>query len=204
MTLLSIEEEAEACRSRCAGMKIGDICLHVHHEIFAEPLTEPIENRIRYILSDKPVAEQALRLRMMGPPIIDDQVQADEADAAYQKASPAWLKASAELDKADATWQKAEATWQKASVERQKTCATGQQAEAERQKAYAVWQKAYVERLEASDAWLKTEAELEKAVAVWQKAYKRHYARLYPESPWNGYTIFAGPFSKERKCPPSP
>jgi hypothetical protein len=132
-------------------MKVGDICLHVHHEIFAEPLTEPIENRIWYILEYKPVAEQALRLRMMGPPIIDEQVMADAA----------WLKAEAGLKKASAAWLK---------------------ADDELQKAHAAWQKAY--------------DELQKAEAVWQKAYEPHYRRLYPDSPWNGTTIFAGPFAE--------
>ena len=41
--------------------------LHCHHEILFEPATEPIENRIAYILSDKPKAEQAIRLRAMRP-----------------------------------------------------------------------------------------------------------------------------------------
>jgi hypothetical protein len=33
--------------------KVGDWVWHVHHEILVEPLTEPIENRIAYIKSDK-------------------------------------------------------------------------------------------------------------------------------------------------------
>ncbi len=38
---------------------------HVHHELLAEHLTEPIENRIKYIKSDKPEAEQDTRLRLL-------------------------------------------------------------------------------------------------------------------------------------------
>ncbi len=189
MTLKSIEEEASACRARCANMKIGDICLHLHHEVLAEMLTQPIENRISYILSDKPVAEQALRLRMMGPPIIDEQVMADaelqKADAESQKASAELLKADAELLKADAERQKAYFESQKASAAYLKASAELQKADAERQKASAAWLKAYA-------TW-------EKASAVWLKAYEAHYARLYPESPWDGNTIFAGPFAHLRR-----
>jgi hypothetical protein len=199
MNLLSIEEEASACRARCANMHIGDICLHLHHKIFAEILKEPIENRISYILSDKPLAEQPLRLRMMGPPIIDEQVKADaawlESDAELQKASPALQKADAELQKADAERQKADAAWLKASAvclkadaELQKADAELQKAEAERQKAAAAWQKADAELQKAYAAW-------RKPAAAWQKAYEPHYRRLYPDSTWNGHTIFAGKFA---------
>ena len=113
LILKSIEEEAEDCRARCAGMKIGDLILHCHHEVLCEALTEPVENRIDYILESKS-DNPALRLRLMGPPIVDAAVLAD--------------------------------------------------------------------------------AELSKADAEWSKAYAPHYARLYPDSPWNGKTIFAGEF----------
>ncbi len=217
MTLKSIEEEASACRARCANMKIGDICLHLHHEVLAEMLTEPIENRISYILSDKPAAEKALRLRMIGPPIIDEQVMADatwqkasaeleKAEAAWLKAEAAWLKADAERHKAYFALQKAEAAWMKAYVERQKAWAAWLKASAELEKASAELEKAYVERQKASAAWLRADAERQKAYAEWQKAsvewqkaYEAHYKRLYPESPWDGNTIFAGPFAHLRR-----
>jgi len=141
LILKSIEEEAEDCRARCAGMKIGDLILHCHHEVLCEALTEPVENRIDYILESKS-DNPALRLRLMGPPIVDAAVLAD-----------------AELSKADA--------------ELSKACA-------ELSKACAEWSKAC--------------AELSKADAEWSKAYAPHYARLYPDSPWNGKTIFAGEF----------
>ena len=134
LILKSIEEEAEDCRARCAGMKIGDLILHCHHEVLCEALTEPVENRIDYILESKS-DNPALRLRLMGPPIVDAAVLAD-----------------AELSKADAELSKACAEWSKAC------------------------------------------AELSKADAEWSKAYAPHYARLYPDSPWNGKTIFAGEF----------
>ena len=123
MTLIlkSVKEEAADCRVRCAGMKVGDLILHCHHEILCETLTESVENRIDYILRSKQ-DNVALRLRLMGPPIEDAAVLAD-----------------AELSKADAEWSK--------------------------------------------------------ACAEWSKAYEPHYVRLYPDSPWDGKTIFAGQFA---------
>lgn len=130
--LKSVEEEAADCRARCAGMKVGDPILHCHHEVLCEVLIEPVENRIDYILREKK-DNPALRLRLMGPPIIDDAVNAD------------------------AEWRKADAEWPRA------------------------------------------EAALSKAQAAWCKAYAVHYARLYPDSPWNGQTIFSGAYSLNRK-----
>jgi len=103
IVLKSVEEEAADCRARCAGMKVGDLILHCHHKVLFENLIEPVENRINYILrskSDNP----ALRLRLMGPPIIDADVK---ADAEWDKADAEWNKARAEWDKADAELSKA-------------------------------------------------------------------------------------------------
>ena len=113
LILKSVEEEAADCRARCAGMKVGDLIIHCHHDALCEALTEPVENRISYILTSKQ-DNRALRLRLMGPPILDAKILADAE----------WNKADAELN----------------------------------------------------------------------KAYAPHYARLYPDSPWNGQTIFAGEF----------
>ena len=38
---------------------------HVHHQILAEKFTEPLENRITYIKSNKPKQEQETRLRLI-------------------------------------------------------------------------------------------------------------------------------------------
>ena len=67
LKLRSIDEEAAACRATwatCPGATWG---LHIHHQIVAEPLTEPIERRITHILREKSIDEQALRLRLMRP-----------------------------------------------------------------------------------------------------------------------------------------
>jgi hypothetical protein len=115
-----------------------------------EHLTEPVENRINYILNSKQ-DNVALRLRLMGPPIIDEQVR---ADVACYKADDARNKADDARNKANDAWDKADASWY----------------------------KAYVARKKADDDCY--------------KAYEPHYKRLYPDSPWDGKTIFAGEFKR--------
>ena len=119
MKLKSIEEEAADCRAAWAANPEVKVAHCLHHGIHLEPLTDPIENRIAYILTEKPEEEQALRLRCLRP----------------------WtgrLSAWAEWDKAGAEWAKA------------------------------------------------------RAVAEWAKAgaFIEDHARLFPECPWNGKTIF--------------
>ena len=89
-----IEREAQLCREACKDVKIGDLMSHIHHGQWLEELTEPIENRIAFILVNKDPEEQAERLRRMRP--FD------------------WEKAYADRKKADADWEKADADWEKA------------------------------------------------------------------------------------------
>jgi hypothetical protein len=67
MNLKTIAEEAADCRTAFAGVKVGSPVWLVHHTILCELLTEPAEDRIAYILSDKPEGEQARRLREFRP-----------------------------------------------------------------------------------------------------------------------------------------
>ena len=90
MAELNIDTEAAACRKACNDLKVGDVVQHIHHEKWLEILTEPIENRIAFILDNKPIIEQAERLRRMRP--FD------------------WKKAYADRQKAYADWQKADAS----------------------------------------------------------------------------------------------
>ena len=59
---------------------------HLHHDILCEPLTEPIENRIKYIKDYKPKSEIALRLGLLKP-------VKGKLPVGYVKAYEAWDKA---------------------------------------------------------------------------------------------------------------
>lgn len=111
MNLKSIAEEEADCRAAFVGIAVGAFVLHCHHNSLLEVLTEPAENRINYILCDKPEVEQALRLRLFRP--VSPEHTGPELDKAYAE----WDKAYAELDKARAEWDKAYAEWGKARAE---------------------------------------------------------------------------------------
>lgn len=48
-------------------MKTYGWAWHVHHDILYEPLVEPIEARVTYILREKPTEEIETRLRLLRP-----------------------------------------------------------------------------------------------------------------------------------------
>ena len=158
--LLSIKEEAAACREAFKGVKLDSLVVHCHHEVLFEILTELAENRIAYILSHKPRNEQALRLRLFRP-------VSKEALKKY----PKWNKARAEWDKARDEWDKANAEFAKANAE-------WNTARAEWNKARAEWDKANAELAKAS-------AELAKATPD-----TAIHADICPDCPWDGHTIF--------------
>jgi FAD/FMN-containing dehydrogenase len=95
---------------------------HLHHEVLCEPLTEPIANRIAYIVSHKPQAEVETRLRLISPVVrgkvpaayVKARAALDKVRAAYDKAWAARDKAWAALDKAGAALDKARAAYVKA------------------------------------------------------------------------------------------
>lgn len=82
----TIKEEAADCRAAWAACPDATHGAHIHHAYACEKLTEPIENRIAYILAEKPQDEHALRLRLMRP----------TTATAYK----AWQDATATADKA--------------------------------------------------------------------------------------------------------
>src|SRR5208282_5140256 len=102
LILKTIEEEALECRTAFSNTHIGDFVLHCHHERLLERLTEPAENRIAYILSYKHKDEQALRLRLFRPLLINPSPELVKARATREKAYTEWDKARAEWNKAGA------------------------------------------------------------------------------------------------------
>ncbi len=88
--LLSIEEEAAACRKAWEGYGVLSLAHCLHHQEHFEILGEPVEKRIQYILWNKPPSEQAWRLRWLRPVALPD--------TELQKAAEKMRKASAEVD----------------------------------------------------------------------------------------------------------
>jgi exonuclease VII small subunit len=185
MKYKSIEQETELCRKACKKSKIGDVMCFIHHEESIEILTELIENRIDYILRNKPEDEQAIRLHWLRPCPFELPERLTKAGAERDKAE-------AEYNKAWAEWQKALAEWDKAGAELDK-------ARAEWDKAWAEWQKARAEYNKARAELDKAQAEYNKAGAEWQKAeaeckdeINAQFERYFPDCPWDGETLFPG------------
>ena len=86
---------------------VGEMFWHLHHEVLLELATEPIENRVEYIRTEKPGREIETRLRLLRP-------VKGKLSAAREKAHAAWMKAHAAREKADAAWEKADAEWRQA------------------------------------------------------------------------------------------
>ncbi len=140
---------------------------HIHHEVLCEPLTEPLQNRLDYIATEKPEGERETRLRLIAPVTHPLPANFVKAWAAYDKARAAYDKARAAYDKAWAAYDKARAVYDK---------------------AWAAYDKAWA-------AYDKARAAYDKARAAAQPALEALHAIDCPAAvagtcPWNGETIF--------------
>ena len=156
------------------------VVLFLHHDQFAEILTEPIENRIRFIVEEKNPSEIPTRLKWIQPyiPLPESQAWTD-----WQKAWTAWQKACADSAKACADSEKAWTDWQKACADSAKACADSA-------KAWTDWQKAHADSAKACADSEKAWADWQKAHADWQKAQEPLFMAAHPDCPWNGKTLF--------------
>ena len=165
----TIEEEATLCRAAFAGSKIGDLAWCVHHQTLYEPLTEPAEARIQYILTNKPEEERARRLHEMRPVKGKLPAELDAARAELDAACDKWAAARAKLDAAyaelDAAYAELDAACDKWAAARAKLDA------------------AYAELDAACDKWAA-------ACDKYKPAFEAIHAAECPDSTWNGTSIF--------------
>jgi len=92
---------------------------HVHHNVLIEPLTEPIENRIKYIKKFKPKNEIELRLKLL-------KVVKGELPKEFVE-----------------TWQKYYEIWEKYVKARQKYYEKWEEYAEIKQKCNEVWEEYY-------------------------------------------------------------
>jgi hypothetical protein len=164
-----IEQALKDCREAWAKHPEATIAWCCHHEVQIEPLVHPVEDRIQYILHNKPEQERVIRFTNFRP---------------FVGLLPRGMqKAYADRQKAYADWQKAYADWQKAYADRQKAYADRQKAYADWQKAYADWQKAYADRQKAYADWQKADADCKDEINTLHK-------QQVPNNTWNGKSIF--------------
>ena len=123
-----------------AQRRIGYPWWCIHHEERLEPLTEPVENRVRCILTDKPEQEQETRLRALRP-MQSLPRWLTKVYAAVEKAYAARGKADAVREKVYAALEKRE----KVYAAREKVCAAVGKADAALDRAYAALEKALLD-----------------------------------------------------------
>jgi hypothetical protein len=166
LKLGTIRQEAAACRERWNGYDTGTFAAHVHHELDFEPLTQPAEKRIAFILNEKPEDERALRLRCFAPVDLAKFPKLRKSAAAWKKVDAAWHRAHA-------AWRKAEAKWERSNAKCDQAHAKCAQAHAKCAQAHAKWEQA--------------------AAALREICAAYPHAELCPlgsDCPWDGETIF--------------
>ena len=112
MTALgTVRAEAKACRAAFADSKVGDAVWCLHHQRLIETLIEtpiePAEDRIAYILSKKPKAERARRLREFRPVLGPLPEPFDRARTEYEEAWAEYVRTWAESGQALAEYRRA-------------------------------------------------------------------------------------------------
>ena len=154
--------------------EIGTWYWHLHHDLLCEPLTEPLQNRVDYIATNKPESERETRLRLVAPVTVALPEPFVKAAAAYDKTWAAYVKARAAYDKALAAYVKARAAYDKARDASDK-------ARDAYVKAWAAYDKARAASDKARDAYDK---ELEALHVI------DCPAAVAGTCPWDGATIF--------------
>ena len=94
--LKSIEEEKQDCIEAFKANPDTKFAWCCHHDVLIEALIEPWLNRVNYISSDKPKAEQASRFRSFRPVRVALTYQVDKAQIEYVKTLVEYNKALAE------------------------------------------------------------------------------------------------------------
>ena len=90
---------------------------HVHHNVLIELLTEPIENRIKYIKKFKPKNEIELRLKLLK--VVKGELPKEFVEA-WQKYYETWQEYVEVWQKYDKAKQKYDEIWQEYDEARQK------------------------------------------------------------------------------------
>ena len=168
----TIEQAEKDCRAAWAAQPEATQGWCIHHGQEWEALSEPIVNRIAYILSEKPKSEQVTRLDNMRPMSAASVAIVAPARKAYREAKATAAKA----------YTKAKATAEKAYNE---AIAAAWKAYNE---AFATAEKAYTKAMAAA-----VNAHDEAIAPAW-KAFDEAKAAAHradvPTHTWNGKSIF--------------
>ena len=171
----SIKKELAACRKAFQEAPEAKYAWCCHHSILLEPLTEPCENRIQYILENKEKAEQAVRFRNFRPVRIKLPKEIIEACAKYDEASAKYYEAIAKYYEAFDKCKKARTTYD--------------EARAKYNEARATWNEAWAKCNEACAKCNEACAKCNEALATWTEGNVM-FLSDWPDNTWNGKDIF--------------
>ena len=144
---------------------------HVHHDIFCEEATEPIENRIQFIKNHKPEKQIETRLKLLR--IVKNQEAVKEIFSEYEKIEqPAW----------DEYLKIEQSAWKEyLKIERPAL-------EAYEKIERSAWKEYEKIQQSAREKYLKIRRSAMKRRN--QKLEELHKIECFPDCPWNGKTIF--------------
>lgn len=93
MTLKTIADEAADCRAAWAAHPEAKWGIHIHHgDAVIERLTQPIQDRIDFILNFKAEAEKPLRLRLLRPILCEVPSKPDASRVEFEAAEAEWAE----------------------------------------------------------------------------------------------------------------
>ena len=186
------EEELKDCRAAFALYPKSKLVWCCHHEEWTEELTEPFENRINYILSNKREEERAVRFRNFRPVI--NEIEVMPARKAYYAATKSAYEAYlATIKPANEVFDAATKSAKEAY-----DAATKQAREAYYATitlAYEVYEAATKPALEDYLATIKPANEAyNAAIKLADEVYSAKLTRLHneewPDNTWSGRSIF--------------
>jgi len=169
--MTKLDKAAAECRAAWKAAPQATWAWCPHPAVRVEPLTEPFENRIEYILVEKPENERVARLNNFRPVL--------------SKLPRKFLKAWADYDKAQADYDKAWADYYKAWADYYKAWADYCKAGANLNKAWADYLKAKADYRKAKADYRKAQVDY----ALTPECAAAHLADV-PNHTWNGKGIF--------------
>ena len=143
----------------------------VHHEIHVERLTEPPENRVKFIRENKPPEEIERRLAEFAPVLHPERLpqRLMEASAEYGWARTEYDQTLPEYNRAWAEYDRARAEYVRAQAE---------------------YNRAWAECARARAEFNRALAEYDRARAEYEPELMALHREEYPGTRWNGRSIF--------------
>jgi len=171
--MTDIEQAAARARKVVEEHPKAKLWWNLHHDIHVESLTEPVENRIRYILTYKPAHERVARLNNLRPVLHPKRLPKTLAEAGRKLAEAHHKRVVTERkwNEAGLKWAEADHRWVAADHKRE---AYRNQAE-----AYRKWYKADRKWAEAYYKW-------NNLLVVHEPKLMKLHREEWPDTTWNG------------------